>query len=37
VDDDVERLVPGEYTEDNPNILMDPTGGTNCTQSAPNP
>jgi len=37
VDDDVERLVPGEYTLDNPNILMDPTGGANCTQPAPNP
>lgn len=37
VDDDVERLVPGEYTLDNPDIRMDPTGGANCIQPAPSP
>jgi hypothetical protein len=37
VDDDVERLVPGEYTQDNPDIRTDPSGGAHCTQPAPNP
>jgi hypothetical protein len=37
VDDNVDFLVPGELVYDNPDIRMDPTGGANCTQAAPNP